>query len=100
MTTANGLNSGRITQKISDNETTEMRENVWSEKHTTAKRNGELLVDERRKDLNVYETFHSDERPKCKRGTMNRCVVIDSETNVLLIYDYQHTEHTFQHSDI
>jgi len=62
MTTANGLNSGRITQEISGNETTEMRENVWSEKQKTAARNGELLVDERRKDLKVYEAFHSDGR--------------------------------------
>jgi hypothetical protein len=63
MTTANGLNSGRITQEISGNETTEMRENVRSEKHTTAARDGELLVDERRKDLNVYEALQSHQWP-------------------------------------
>ena len=61
MTTANGLNSERITQEISGNETRETRENVLSEKHTTATRTGELLVDESRKDLNVYEAVHIDQ---------------------------------------
>jgi hypothetical protein len=76
MTTANGLNSGRITQEISGNETTEMRENVRSEKYTTAARNGIQLVDERRKDFNVYEALQSDQT-KFKRKTVNRCVVIN-----------------------
>jgi hypothetical protein len=49
MTTANGLNSGRITQEISGHETRETRENVLSEKHTTAKINGELLAGEGRR---------------------------------------------------